>query len=283
MNSGTHEVIGPGLGEPEQALEPAVLEHQNHHAEARGHGEQVQDDRLDRDHDRAERDQQQQERRREHEREHVGDVRLQRVREVAHPPRCCRRRTPRRRRPIRSSGPPRRSGAPRAPGSTPRRSRCRRSRPRACRPSCRGSRRARPSLDGSRSRVLARRPCSSFASPALTAGAVTSSALMTTSSDEVSDGNASCTRLNVCTTGSSCGSEAEVFGVPMSIPMRRDRHRHEQAGGQARPTAAGAAAPGPRSATRCPRGPPGCGDGPGREPGPSRCDRRASTARREAP
>ena len=60
--------------------------------------------------------------------------------------------------------------------------------------------------------------------PAVTAGAVTSLALMTTLRDEVSDGNASWTWLNVCTTGWSCGSEAEVFGVPMSIPIGRDRH-----------------------------------------------------------
>ena len=58
----------------------------------------------------------------------------------------------------------------------------------------------------------------SCATPASIEGAVTSFALMTTSSDEVSDGNAACRRLNVCTTGWSCGSDAEVFGVPMSIP-----------------------------------------------------------------
>ena len=50
----------------------------------------------------------------------------------------------------------------------------------------------------------------------MTAGAVTSRALTTTLSVCVSAGKAFCTRLNVCTTGSSCGSDAEVLGVPMS-------------------------------------------------------------------
>ena len=40
---------------------------------------------------------------------------------------------------------------------------------------------------------------------------------MTTSSDEVSAGNAFCIRLNVWTTGSSCGSDADVLGVPISM------------------------------------------------------------------
>ena len=56
--------------EAEQLLAPAVLEHQDQHAVGSADGEQVEDDRLDRDHDRAERDQHQQERQPEHEGEH---------------------------------------------------------------------------------------------------------------------------------------------------------------------------------------------------------------------
>ena len=147
-----------------------------------------------------------------------GDVRLQRVVEVAHPPRCRRRRT--------ASTP---STDPIVGATTSSRSTssaCVRLLlgPVAgdldietCRPSCRGSRPARASLAG-KQRVCSAAAFSSFASPPVTAGAVTSSALMTTSSDEVSVGNASCSRLNVWTTGSSCGSESDVLGVPMSMP-----------------------------------------------------------------
>ena len=53
--------------------------------------------------------------------------------------------------------------------------------------------------------------------PAATAGAVTSFALTTTCIAEVSAGNASLTRLNVCTTGSSCGSVSASAGCPCCI------------------------------------------------------------------
>ena len=53
--------------------------------------------------------------------------------------------------------------------------------------------------------------------PAATAGAVTSFALTTTCIAEVSAGNASLTRLKVCTTASSCGSESASAGWPSSI------------------------------------------------------------------
>ena len=59
----------------------AVLEHPDQHAVGRGHGEQVEDDRLQGDHDRAERGHQQHERQAQDEREddrraavHLGDL-----------------------------------------------------------------------------------------------------------------------------------------------------------------------------------------------------------------
>ena len=64
-------MIPPVWIEAEQALPPAVLEHEHERAVGGRNREQVEHDRLDGDHDRAERDQHQQERERKHEREHV--------------------------------------------------------------------------------------------------------------------------------------------------------------------------------------------------------------------
>ena len=58
-------------------LAPAVLEDHRQHAEGGRDGEQVEQDRLDRDHDRPERDQQQHERHHQHEAEHERRVRRQ--------------------------------------------------------------------------------------------------------------------------------------------------------------------------------------------------------------
>ena len=69
--------------EAEQRLAPAFLEHQGQHPVGRAHGEQVEDDRLDRDHDRAERDQHQHEREPEDEREHERHPLGEQVAEVA--------------------------------------------------------------------------------------------------------------------------------------------------------------------------------------------------------
>ena len=59
-----------GVVEADQPLAPAVLEDEHEDAVRRGDGEQVEDDCLRRDHQRAERDEQQDEREDEHEREH---------------------------------------------------------------------------------------------------------------------------------------------------------------------------------------------------------------------
>ncbi len=56
--------------EAEQPLEVAVLEDPDEHAIGGPDGEQVEDDRLDRNHDRAEGQEQQQECESEYEREH---------------------------------------------------------------------------------------------------------------------------------------------------------------------------------------------------------------------
>ena len=68
--------------EAEQAFGPVMLEHQLKHAVRRPNRQQVERDRLDRDHDRPERDEQEQERHREHEREDDRGVGLHRVVEV---------------------------------------------------------------------------------------------------------------------------------------------------------------------------------------------------------
>ncbi len=49
-------IDGPGRPEAEQRLEPAVLEHEHQTPYGRADGQEVQDDRLDRDDDRPERD-----------------------------------------------------------------------------------------------------------------------------------------------------------------------------------------------------------------------------------
>ena len=91
-------------GEPEQRLAVAVLEDEHQHAVGGADREQVEDDRLDRDHDRAERDQHQQER----EPEDEGEDQRQPARELIwrSPPSWPRRRvtlTRRARRPRRPS------------------------------------------------------------------------------------------------------------------------------------------------------------------------------------
>ena len=60
MKTGTNASIGPGL-KPEQVRAVAVLEHEDEQAERGAGREQVEQDRLDRDDDRAEGDEQQDE------------------------------------------------------------------------------------------------------------------------------------------------------------------------------------------------------------------------------
>ena len=62
MKIGSHGRDAAVRVEVEQALAPAPLEDGDEHAVGGADREQVEDDRLDRDHDRAERDEQQQER-----------------------------------------------------------------------------------------------------------------------------------------------------------------------------------------------------------------------------
>jgi len=69
--------------EAEQRFEVALLEDEHENAVGGADGEQVEQDRLDRDDDRAERDEQQQEGESEHECEHDRRVRLHRIVEVA--------------------------------------------------------------------------------------------------------------------------------------------------------------------------------------------------------
>ena len=61
MKTGTNDSIGPGLN-PSCSCEPAVLEDEHEQPERGARREQVQQDRLDRDDDRAEGDEQQHER-----------------------------------------------------------------------------------------------------------------------------------------------------------------------------------------------------------------------------
>ena len=63
----------------------SVLEDEHEDAVGRADRQQVEDDRLDRHHDRAERDQQQDEREAEHEQEHDRRVRGEVVAEVVRP------------------------------------------------------------------------------------------------------------------------------------------------------------------------------------------------------
>ena len=74
-----HGVDPVGGADAEQTLAEAVLEDEHEHAVGGGDREQVEQDRLDRDHDRAERDQHQQEREEEDERDDGRQVRLQLV------------------------------------------------------------------------------------------------------------------------------------------------------------------------------------------------------------
>ena len=69
MNTGTKASMTPGLTSM-QSRAPAVLEHEDEQPVGGAGREQVEDDRLDRDHDRVERHEQQQEREAEHEDEH---------------------------------------------------------------------------------------------------------------------------------------------------------------------------------------------------------------------
>ena len=73
MNIGSQFAIPPFDCEVEQALAPAPLEERDQHAVGGGHGEQVEQDRLDRDHDRAERDEQEPEREQQDEAEDLRD------------------------------------------------------------------------------------------------------------------------------------------------------------------------------------------------------------------
>ena len=68
--------------EVEQVRAPAPLEDGHQQAVGRGHRQQVHQDRLDRDHDRAERDEQQHEREAEHEDEDERRRRLHLLRPV---------------------------------------------------------------------------------------------------------------------------------------------------------------------------------------------------------
>ena len=74
-----HRVDPRGGAEAEQALAEAVLEDEHEHAVRGGHRQQVEQDRLDRDHERAERDQHQCEREQEHEGDDDRRLRLQLV------------------------------------------------------------------------------------------------------------------------------------------------------------------------------------------------------------
>ena len=75
-----HHGLDPVRGaDAEQALADAVLEDEHEHAVGGGHRQQVEDDRLDRDHDRAECDQHQHEREQEDERDDRRQVRPQLV------------------------------------------------------------------------------------------------------------------------------------------------------------------------------------------------------------
>ena len=82
MNSGSHDVIAPFEWNPRIPCGAAVLEDEHQQAVRGADREQVEEDRLDRDHDRAERDQQQQEAEREHEGEHERRVALHLLVEV---------------------------------------------------------------------------------------------------------------------------------------------------------------------------------------------------------
>ena len=68
MNIGSQFAIPPFDVEVEQALAPAPLEDRDDDAVRGSDGEQVEDDRLHRDHDRAERDEQEHEGEEQHER-----------------------------------------------------------------------------------------------------------------------------------------------------------------------------------------------------------------------
>ena len=82
MNSGSHEVIAPFEWKPRIALRQAVLEDEHQQPVGGADREQVEQHRLDRDHDRPERHEQQQEAEREHEREHERRVALHLLVEV---------------------------------------------------------------------------------------------------------------------------------------------------------------------------------------------------------
>ena len=71
-----------GRLEPEQLLPPAVLEDEHEDSVCGSDGEQVEDDRLGRDHERAEGEEQDQEGEAEHEGEHEPHDRLHVVVEV---------------------------------------------------------------------------------------------------------------------------------------------------------------------------------------------------------
>ena len=72
MKSGTHVETRFGLAEPEELVPDPVLKDEHHEAVGRADGEQVEDDRLQREHDRPECDGQQDEAEDEHERDDPG-------------------------------------------------------------------------------------------------------------------------------------------------------------------------------------------------------------------
>ena len=177
MNSGSHDVIAPFEWKPSSALRPAVLEDEHQQPVGGGDRQQVQQHRLDRDHERAERDQQQQEAQRQDEREDHRRVALHLLVEVVRAGRLAGHRRLRRRAARRPWPGSRRRAASRARRPTCRRCRRRPARATPSRPCGPGSPASRPARTSARSRA---RAASARRSPPARAARVTSSAAITT-------------------------------------------------------------------------------------------------------